>query len=61
MAYRKAPPLKVVWETVPDHDCEEHMRRIVEILFRDARGGVDEHTSPTQNEGVGTGDADLPK
>jgi hypothetical protein len=61
MVYRKAPPLRVVWETLPDHDCEEHLRRIVEILFFDPRGEVDEHTSPPQNEGVGPGDADLPE
>lgn len=58
MVYRKAPTLEVVWETVPDHDCEEHLRRIVEIIFAD---GVDEQTSPPQNKEVGPGDADLPK
>ncbi len=61
MRHQKPPFLTVVWETVADPDCEDHLRRIVEILFAESQGGVDEHTLPPQNEGVGTGHADLPK
>jgi hypothetical protein len=60
MSSGRPPSLIVVWDTVADPDCEHHLRRIVEIIFSDAQGGVDEHTSPPQNEGVGAGDADLP-
>jgi hypothetical protein len=61
MSHRNIPVLMVLWETVPDHDCEEHVRRIVEIVFADPKGGVDEQTSPPQNKEVGPGESNLPK
>jgi hypothetical protein len=34
MSSGRPPLLIVVWDTVADPDCEDHLRRIVEILFR---------------------------
>ncbi len=42
--------LRTIWEAIPDPDCQEHLRRVFEILLAASRKEFDEHTGRKQDE-----------
>lgn len=49
--------MQVIWESVPDRELEEHLRRVFEILLKPATDSFDGGDHGRQDESTGQGQA----